>query len=147
LQAALVVITYLFLGYDTLSQKETISIYEDLNFAISAFKNLSIVDPGGFFHSQGEKLEELLAKAARHIRQSSRYQNEYSNLPSPSMFQQSSTEPQRLNSFQEHYLMSNLDDQLLRLSQAWPLGTEDQDNNQIWSDLFSMLDSGPPLSS
>jgi hypothetical protein len=137
LQAALVVITHLFLGYDGISMKETIAIHQDLNFAITTFKQLSNIDHGGFFHSQGERLEVLLAKAARVARQRApcRKFSDESRLPSSMSSSQTQEAP-----FQGDEILSTLDEQLLRLSQAWPIVNEDYDNNQIWSDIFLMLD-------
>lgn len=118
--------------------KETIAIHQDLNFAITTFKQLSNVDPGGFFHSQGERLEVLLAKAARLARQRApcRKYTDESRPASTSNNSQMQEAP-----FQGAEILSSLDEQLLRLSQSWPIVSEDYDNNQIWSDLFTMLDN------
>lgn len=144
LQAALVVITHLFLSND-LDMHETISIHQELNFAITAIKELDIADDEGYFHGQGERLETLLAISARikldnkgsqdyrkcHLRDRSRWRDEGSR---------SSIDGIDLESPSQEDLFTHLDDQLMKLSQAWPQGPEEMNLDSIWQDVLSLLD-------
>lgn len=129
--------------------KETIAIHDDLNFVISTFKQLNILDPGDFFQGQGEKLEALLASAAIIKKDKMRGlqgvcalrdRSTWPPLPNEAATIVATTENFTSILSQEDTLLS-LEEHLLKLSQAWPVAREDDDINNVWHNLFSVLDS------
>jgi hypothetical protein len=157
LQTALVVITHLFLNKDDMDAKEILTIHQDLSFIISTFKQVSTMEAGRFFHVQGEKLEVLLTKAAQ-ISQKSRRSAAHTEDPSLRAPQIQSVSIQRSmpstglhdEGDNHHHPQSSkpldFEQCLLELSHGWPAATaavsqEEQEDNQIWRDFLSMLDS------
>ena len=125
---------------------ESLSIHQDLHFAISTLKHLDVADAGGFFYGQGERLEMMLAAASR-IKMRSRDCEQPCMLRDRSQWaplRSSAEDPASLTAAllsNEDTFMS-LDEQLLKLTQAWPTSASQEASlEDIWQDIFSVLDT------
>lgn len=144
LQAAMVVITHLFLNSDGIGMAKNISIHQDLHYAINTFKSFTVTDSGGFFYGQGERLEMLLAASARIKHDKMQHSENSCSLRNRNMWKPFDTNEDDETAslqFPSDDAFSNLDESLMKLTAAYPSGAGESNFEDVWKEIFSVLDT------
>jgi len=119
---------------------QRMNIHDDLNFAITALKDINLFDPKGFFQGQGKKLEELVAATAQNKR--SRLEKHRHDAQKDVQVENCPSSASDLPFSQDVFTL--LDEQLLKLSESWPVPAEQSNNEEVWNEILSLLENNPP---